>query len=124
MVCNIVRQFPNDQYVNINSNIAEIWRWFNGQPGVQMPKSNDYEKVGRAIGLDREKIFNYNLASLVYWENRMARWLTDVWLFQELAYDTFNPYNSRKIIATMLSIPLDFHTSQEIHEYLIQLSVL
>jgi hypothetical protein len=115
----IAQAFPGDKFMHINCNIAEIWRWFNGTTENNRSRSGEYMQKALAIGMLQKDMCNINLASLHYWENRMARWLTDVWVATDPAFDTFNPLNARAIISVMLSKPSGFDSVEEIHRDLI-----
>lgn len=118
MVFNLTKIIPADLFIHVNSNVAEIWRWFNTQ-NLRNKKNREYLHKAYLIGLEKEKTYNFNLSALWYWENRMGRFITDHWLATDLVFDTFNPFNSRKIISMMMSLPTDFHSTEEIHQLLI-----
>jgi hypothetical protein len=119
IVSNMTLRFQKDRYVHVCSHVTEIWRWFNGQSDCQQSRVAEFRYKASQIGLDREELFGWSPASMVYWENRMNRWLTDCWVFTDVVFETFNPYNCRKIISLMLSTPSDFQSTQEIHDLLI-----
>jgi hypothetical protein len=120
IVSNIALRFPKGQYVHVCSHVTEIWRWFNGRGDREISMSNKFVQKAAAIGLDRENLFDWPLSSMVYWENRLNRWLTESWVYTDVAFDTFCPYNCRKTISLMLSTPSDFQSTQEIHDLLIE----
>jgi len=49
---------------------------------------------------------NINILNLLYWEERVANWGTQVQLDKDIAQDDIIPYNSRLLIETMLAVDL------------------
>ncbi|MGD2033581.1 MAG: hypothetical protein PVF73_00890 [Bacteroidales bacterium] len=47
--------------------------------------------------------FGINVFDLLYWEDRTCNWGTQVQLDKDIAQDEFVPFNSRKLIVTMLA---------------------
>lgn len=111
LVANFVATFPKGLFLNINSNIPEIWRWY-----IRLGKEHVVGKYAQLFELNKKTIFNYPITSMYYWEQRMSPWLTHHWIKTDVAFDTFNPYNARAIISTMLAIPLDYPFACDIHE--------
>src|SRR5699024_4305547 len=76
--------------------------------------SNDvkYKKIEELINnsireLDYgNPLFDYHLLDLYYWENRMGRWMSEVFNETDVAFETFLPFNMRAIIETSLSFSL------------------
>ena len=120
IVSNMTRHFPKDRYVHVCSHVTEVWRWFNAQADRNDGRAPGFVKKAVGIDLDREALFDWPLSSMVYWENRLSRWLTDSWICTDVVFDTFCPYNCRKIISVMLSVPSDFQDTQEVHDLLIE----
>lgn len=50
--------------------------------------------------------FDLNLLNLLYWEERIANWGTQIQLDKDIAQEDIIPYNSRLLIETMLSAEL------------------
>ena len=120
IVSNMTRHFTKDCYVHVCSHVTEVWRWFNAQADRNEGRGPSFVKKAIGIGLDRESLFDWPLSSMAYWENRLNRWLTDSWICTDVVFDTFCPYNCRKIIGMMLSAPSDFQDTQEVHDLLIE----
>lgn len=58
-----------------------------------------------------EKMYNYHLLDMYYWENRLGRWFPEVLNETDSAFDTFLPYNMRAIIDISLSFDIDMRRS-------------
>lgn len=116
MVLGIWETFSTDQFIHLNSNVAELWKRYNTNPPY-----NHTDLIYRAshFGIMQEDIYNYNLGTFILWEHQMTEWMTDVWVYMDVVFDTFCPYNSRKIINLMLQPPLDFPGALDIHYSLI-----
>jgi hypothetical protein len=46
---------------------------------------------------------NVNIFTLLYWEERLANWGTQVQLYKDMAQEDFMPYNSREFIESFFS---------------------
>ena len=100
----------SQNYLNINSNIPETWRWFIGKNGnvIASHMINEYLPSNK-------ELFNYFPSLLYYIEQRVHPWITHHWVKTDIAFDTFSPYNCRKIIEIMVSIPTDYEKADDIH---------
>lgn len=47
---------------------------------------------------------DYELTDIWYWENRLARWYAQLLNETDVAFDTFTPFNTRRIIDSFLSL--------------------
>lgn len=47
---------------------------------------------------------DYELTDVWYWENRLARWYAQLLNETDVAFDTFTPFNTRRIIDSFLSL--------------------
>jgi hypothetical protein len=59
---------------------------------------------------------NINVLNLLYWEERIANWGTQIQLDKDIAQEDIIPYNSRLLIETMLSADLKY---REKHDFII-----
>lgn len=59
------------------------------------------------------KLNSMNILNLLYWEERMPNWGTQVQLDKDIAQDEILPYNSRRLIETMLCAPVEFRIKPE-----------
>lgn len=50
--------------------------------------------------------YNYDVLNLLYWEERMGNWGTEIQLNKDLAQDEIIPFNSRLFVDTLLSAPV------------------
>lgn len=50
------------------------------------------------------KKYNINILDLFYWEERMGNWGTQIQVDKDIAHEEFMPYNSRKLITTLLGV--------------------
>lgn len=48
---------------------------------------------------------NYDVLNLLYWEERMGNWGTEIQINKDIAQDEIIPYNSRLFIETLISAP-------------------
>ena len=120
MIAGFVEKFSLTKYLNLNANVPEIWK---GE-GVQKEQFNfTIQWVKEYLKLfvhDQKALFDYPLNSISYWEGVEHPWMTDHWVKTDVAFETFNPYNCRKLINMMLSIPLDYKDTKEIHREIIK----
>lgn len=49
--------------------------------------------------------FGYRLFDIFYWEQKMARRVGKSFLHNDLAHETFSPYNTRSLLCEFLSVP-------------------
>ncbi len=53
------------------------------------------------------KVNNISVNNLLYWEERMPNWGTQIQLDKDIAQDEILPFNSRGLIETLLSVPIE-----------------
>lgn len=113
-----------EDYIHIRSNLSEIGvpaRFWVARFGALKPENlawafsrkEEAEKdpaVVQAFAqfLERaqfDRIQNYDPYDLWYWEHRMGTWHSCVLLESDVAFDTFSPFNCRRLLTLMLSIP-------------------
>lgn len=75
---------------------------------------NSFKEFIETTNFKEGKFYNYNFADLFYWEHRMGMWHS--WLVNEsdVAYETFVPFNNRKLLTMMLSIPEEERIGDEL----------
>lgn len=56
---------------------------------------------------------NFNVLNLLYWEERVANWGTQLQLDKDIAQEDVIPYNSRLLMETMLSADLKYREKPE-----------
>lgn len=123
--------YPSNR-LHIRSNIAEVVRVYykkrTGEVNAEKlanlyttsPFKDDqlvldnFNEFINTTNFKQEKFYNYNFADLFYWEHRMGMWHS--WLVNEsdVAYETFVPFNNRKLLKMMLSIPEEERISDEL----------
>jgi hypothetical protein len=67
------------------------------------------------VDLRPDRIFNYDMFELFYWEHRMGSWQSLQIMDLDVAQDTFILYNNRHILRKMLSVPLEDRLWNRIH---------
>lgn len=68
--------------------------------------AREYMKKWLKDVMDPCKQYNYNILNLLYWEERMANWGTEIQQNKDIAQEEVMLYNSRLYIDTLLSAPL------------------
>lgn len=115
-----------DKVLHVRSNLIEIIRDFdlfshitnNTTPSefaaiCSSNYNNDKEAIVMFEDYFREqeydKIYNYKLCNLLYWEYRMGIWMNaGVLLQDDITFDTYMLFNCRKILEYGLSVPQYF----------------
>lgn len=112
-------------YIHVRSNLSEIgqgvravWssRYGPMKPEVmamtycQKSEAEYDKKAVEAFAAFQEKtqfdrIYNYDDYDIWYWEHRMGTWHPCVLLESDVAFDTFSPYNCRRLLKLLLSPP-------------------
>jgi hypothetical protein len=75
---------------------------------VKMPSSEFVQRhfdvwfAGAAPMVD----LGYKTLDLLYWEQRIAKWLGISQTEYDIVHDTFSPYSNRKLLSTMLATPI------------------
>lgn len=120
------------QNLHIRSNIAEVVRVYYKRRTGEVNETklanlytistfkdnelvlNNFKEFIETTNFKKEKFYNYNFADLFYWEHRMGMWHS--WLVNEsdVAYETFVPFNNRKLLTMMLSIPEEERIGDEL----------
>ncbi len=74
-------------------------------------KTNDFSKYYQTMldvtELKNEKIYDYDIYDLAYWESKIGKWQSLCILEWTCVQDTILPYNCRKLLEMMLSTPLE-----------------
>ncbi len=55
----------------------------------------------------KDSLFDFDAADVFYWENRMGRWIAEVFNETDVAFDTISPANMRAIVEIGLSYSLE-----------------
>lgn len=119
------RYEPN--VINVNGNVAEIFRAYYGVSGLPVsqgmlatlsgvPKSslfrksiNDWYLSAAAIS----KKTQIPIQDLFYWEQRMGNWGVLFPLEQDIAVEEISPFNNKELILQMLSMPRRYRCSPD-----------
>src|SRR5699024_10073334 len=124
-------QYPPNN-LHIRSNIAEVVRvYYKRRTGevseeklanlytISPFKDNDlvlnsFKEFIEITNIKSDKFYNYNFAYLFYCEHRIG--MLHSWLINEsdVAYETFVPFNNRKLLTMMLSIPEEERIGDEL----------
>lgn len=135
--------FPSDgAQLHLRSNLSEIGRQFYGMPrwndrpasaefarlhlslqrGVRPPAVYDaierFERFARVTGIV-EAGRRADLASLFYWEHRMASWLANCLTESDAGMDTVSPYNCRRLLEALLGVPPEVRSTAAVHRAIV-----
>ena len=123
--------FPENT-LHIRSNVAEIARSFFKATGVpisptrlsEMYTKSDFKNEELVIDSFKKFItvsnfsenlfFNYHYEDLFYWEHRMPMWHSWIVNEGETAFETFVPFNNRRLLKLMLSTDRKIRDSDEL----------
>ncbi|RIL49059.1 hypothetical protein BUY93_09485 [Mammaliicoccus fleurettii] len=122
----------DDNRIHIRSNVAEIARVYykdrekdpTSDHLASLFSKSEYGKNEFVIkqfddfidttSFFNENFYNYNYADLFYWEHRMGLWHSWLVLESDTAFETFVPFNNRKLLKTMLSVPEEYRGNDEL----------
>lgn len=62
-----------------------------------------------------ESLRGYDFYDMFYWEHRNAKWQNVLCAEAEMATDVFIPYNNRKLLQLMMSVPYEHRLKADIH---------
>ncbi|MDC4240153.1 7-cyano-7-deazaguanine synthase [Clostridium tertium] len=117
-----LKRYSSDDLIHIRSNLYEIGQCYY-RSYMNLPKEltirdaikcysskaiNDdevieiYEQYLKTV--DMNKIFNYDPYDILYWEQRMGTWLSQVISETDIAHDTYILFNNRRILSDILSV--------------------
>ncbi len=83
---------------------AKLSRLFRGVTAKEFVPH--FEEFARVTSFTKESKLDLHFSDLYYWEHRMGAWHTGVVSRSKLSHDTFIIFNCRKILQTMLALPL------------------
>lgn len=78
-------------------------------------------QILRALGewlpsaLEIEKLCGIRVLDLFYWEHRLGCWQANSQVEWDIAQETFCPFNNRKILAALLSVPEEARLASAVH---------
>lgn len=117
--------FSGRPTVHLRSNLAEIGRAFYRKSGRPRPPLNSPEEMTKLFrpdlsgqnlveaafedffeATDFGSIYDYDPYDMFYWEHRMGTWHSLIVIESDPAFDTHIVFNVRRILQTMLSLPL------------------
>lgn len=129
LLSNYLELFPSRNTLHYRGNIVGLGRLVLANPSaLQDPHGRlqklieSRSKAGKDSSLHALKIHNservqtqyeaihpdYELTDVWYWENRLARWYAQLLNETDVAFDTFTPFNTRRIIDSFLALhPID-----------------
>jgi hypothetical protein len=73
-----------------------------------------------ATEFNRERMLNYDMRDMFYWEHRMSAWHGQILLSSDLAFDTFIPWNSRTILNELLRVPSSMRENGDVSRLLVE----
>ncbi len=80
-----------------------------------------YREYMRKFDLEKPK-FNYEHTDLYYWEVRMSNWGMMVTSSLDICHRATFPFNNRRLIELLLSLPREKRITDEVHEEIIKLA--
>lgn len=128
-----IREFPENA-IHIRSTVSEIGRVFYAKrstgkvsPDV-LSSAYTVTKFGRSdfvvksiaafikqSSFREDLFFNYNIFDMFYWEHRNSKWQNLLCQEAEMATDVFIPYNNRRLINLLLSVPERDRKAAKLH---------
>ncbi|MEN8251760.1 MAG: hypothetical protein ABFS32_22765 [Bacteroidota bacterium] len=104
--------------VNLPGNIATGASWFypifkkkvNVQSLLKLNKVEQYSHAEKTYStwlknsMEFCTLTGFNIMDLFYWEERLGNWGSQIQLDKDIAQNDINPYNSRLLVKTMLSV--------------------
>ena len=137
-------EFPQaGRSIHVRSNVSEVGRQFYGTPRwSDPPQGRDLARIYYRAGRDRRPIREVfdaierferfaevngilscgamvDLASLFYWEHRMATWFGNCLLEADVGMDGVSPYNCRRLLALLLSVPEQDRARSSVHRHIV-----
>lgn len=137
-------RFPRDEpWIHVRSNVSEVGRQFYKDVDLpDPPRALDlarifltrrseatkprevfdtihrFEQYAEATGILRGHQ-GVDLTSLFYWEHRLASWFANCLTESDAGMDTVAPYNCRRLLEVMLSVPRVNRERASIHRRII-----
>ena len=137
-------EFPQaSRAIHIRSNVSEVGRQFYGTPRwSDPPQGRDLARLYYRGGRDQRPIREVfeaierferfaevngilrcgemvDLASLLYWEHRMASWFGNCLVETDVGMDSVSPYNCRRLLALLLSVPEPDREASSVHRRIV-----
>lgn len=128
-----ITEFPSNA-IHIRSTISEIGRMFYGKRVSRRVSAEvlaraytvtDFWSSDLVIGamhgfieqssFDEKLFFNYDLYDMFYWEHRNSKWQNILCQEAEMASDVFIPFNNRRLIQLLLSVPPSARAAALLH---------
>lgn len=128
-----VNEFPSDA-IHIRSTVSEIGRVFYR---IKANKDVTPERLAKIYTLSEfhqdpmvistmkdfiemtdfyeNRMYNYDLYDMFYWEHRNAKWQNVLCSEAEMATDVFVPYNNRNLLKLFMSVPFENRLAADIH---------
>ena len=126
------RGFP-EKRLSVKGNCSEVGRCFfyhDGYPEGEMSVDRlaafqrgwaHSPQILRALNewfptaLEIEKLCGIGVLDLFYWEHRLGCWQANSQVEWDIAQETFCPFNNRKILAALLSVPEEARLQSAVH---------
>jgi hypothetical protein len=133
--------YPQDR-VAIKGNCSEIARCFYYKYGAHRPIESPDQIVALVNGWDelpfiREQVANWyhstnqvatltkiDILDLFYWEHRMGSWQAMSQLEWDVVQEAYTPFNNRRLLELMLSIPTEWRKAAEYKLYKLMFNAL
>lgn len=133
------KDFFPEEYVDLRSNVSEIFRCYWQKNPIHRDAHLPLEKIlslyKKSIksiceeawieflnvqDFSQERFYGYDPFDLFYWEHRMSNWMALSLLDADTSHETFIHYNNRKLLITFLSIPFEDRLEDKIPRMLIE----
>lgn len=138
----LVEKYGQHSVIHIRSNILEIGRAYFRKYGfdLSVPEGNvgiygllntldegqkefvvrSFEEMYCVTDILSAFRMGYAPFDVVYWEHRMSAWHAQLVLNDDIAFDTFIPWNSRMVLAMMLRPEVDLRASGAVASIIIE----
>lgn len=128
---NLYEKFPDD-HIEIRSNAAEIGTAYYRNKVVRLPEQISPQNLAKLFihitspngveAFDKyivetkfslNKLYNYDLYDIFYWEFRMGSWLARWLLQKDVSHNNFIAFNNRELLKLLLSVDIKYRKSEE-----------
>ncbi|MBO5944149.1 MAG: 7-cyano-7-deazaguanine synthase [Clostridia bacterium] len=95
-------------------------RYF-GSPSLLSKSDKIYKEYMKKFDLEKPK-FNYEHTDMYYWEVRMSSWGTMVTQSLDICHRITFPFNNRKLVELMLTLPREYRKIDKAHNDIIKVA--
>lgn len=124
----------DEKKINLNGNCSEICRNFYDKYGSADQQHLSIGQLADLFGFPKSRFVhdelerwkaelgccvsrNIQLLDMLYWEQRMGNWGGQYLSEQDIAIEQISPFNNRRLIKTLLSVPTEFRVAPHFRLY-------